>query len=162
VQGNFAPETALEMLLSKTGLRARYVRSDVITLSSPSSPDADQPPIHALAIGAPDMALDTLRIHAAAEAPDDDELATYVGVIQGDIQRALKKVARLRDKDYHVGVKLWVDSDRVVQRAELFRSSGDPTSDVVIASALRGLALSESAPANTPLPIRFMIEIRSF
>jgi hypothetical protein len=162
VHGKFAPEAALQLLLGKTNLKVRYIRSDVITLSAPSSQDADQPPIHGLGMTAPDMALDVLRIHGTAEAPADGQLTAYVSVIQGDIQRALKKVARLRDKDYHVGVKLWVDSDRVVQKAELFRSTGDTQSDVVIASALHGLALSEAAPANIPLPIRFMIEIHSF
>ena len=161
VRGNFAPETALHILLGKTGLKVRYLRSDLITLAPPSSSDADLPPVQALAI-APDMSLDTLRVHGTAAASDDDQLATYVSAIQGDIQRALKKIARLRNKDYHVGVKLWVNSDRIVQKAELFSSTGDDESDSLIASRLHGLMLSETAPADTPQPIRFMIEIRSF
>lgn len=158
VQGEFTPEAALQMLLADTDLRVRYTRANAITVSPNSAPDADRPPAHALASA--DMALGTLNVSGGTDSGDRSRMGEYIGVVQADIQRALKKAGKARGGDYKAEVKLWIDQSRTVQRAELSRSNGDRDRDASVASALQGLVLSQPVPANTPQPLRFMIAIR--
>ncbi len=159
VDGELMPEVALRKLLADTDLRIRYSRTSAVTLAPASAPDPDEPPAHPLATA--DLALDTLRVSGTPEPSDHSRLGEYIGVVQADIQSALKKVAKTRRGDYRVAVRLWVDPSRTIQRAELDGSTGDRDRDSSIASALQGLLLSQQAPPNTPQPIRFMIAIRA-
>jgi len=158
VQGELTAETALQMMLANTDLRVRYTRASAITISLASAPDIDEPPSTVLVPA--DIALNTLTVSGGPQ-PDRGRMDEYIGAVQSDIQKALKKTARGRMGDYRAEVKLWVDQARTVQRAELARSNGNQDRDTIVVSTLRGLVLSHPAPANTPQPIRFMISIRS-
>ncbi|MBV8924426.1 MAG: STN domain-containing protein [Bradyrhizobium sp.] len=158
VEGKFNPEAALRTLLAETDLRIRYSRSSAVTLAPASAHDPDLPPEHPLA--ATDLALGTLRVTAASDSVDRNRLGEYVGAVQSDIQKVLKK--RLSSRaDYRFAVKLWVTPLRTIERAELDTSTGDHDSDSTILDTLRGLTLSQQAPPNTPQPIRFMISVHA-
>jgi hypothetical protein len=159
VQGEFTADAALQMMLANTDLKVRYTRASAITIVRASDPDADEPPEHALASA--DFALNTLNVNGGTPAGDRNRMDEYIGTVQADIQRALKRTARGRVSEYRAEVKLWVDQSRTVQRAELSRSSGNKDRDTIVVSTLQGLVLSQPAPTNTPQPIRFMISIRS-
>ncbi len=158
VEGELAPDVALRKLLASTDLRIRYSRPTAITLAPASAPNPDDPPADVLASA--DMTLDTLRVSDTA-ASDRRRLDGYISAVQVDIQKALKKVAAAQHGDYRVAIKLWVDPSRTVERAELEGSTGDRDRDGAITNALRGLVLSQAAPANTPQPMLFMISISS-
>jgi hypothetical protein len=158
VEGEFAPEVALRALLANTDLRIRYSRPTAITLAPVSAPNPDDPPADVLASA--DMTLATLRVSSTA-APDRRRLDGYIDAVQADIQKALKKVVATQHGDYRVAVKLWVNPSRTVERAELDGSTGDHDRDSAISDALRGLVLSQAAPANTPQPMLFMLSISS-
>ncbi|WP_225704709.1 STN domain-containing protein [Bradyrhizobium cenepequi] len=158
VNGEYTPQAALLMLLADTDLRVRYSRTNAVTLAPASAPDPDEPPIHPP--GSADITLGTLRVRGTSDASDRN-LGEYIGLVQSDIQKALKG-GRNRRGEYRVGVKLWVTpSSRTVDRAELDGSTGDVDRDSSITEALRGLVLSQQAPPNMPLPIRFMISIHA-
>jgi hypothetical protein len=159
VQGEFTAEAALQMLLADTDLKVRYTRASAITVAPISTPDVDEPPAHALATA--DLALGTLNVNGGTSNPDNSRLGAYIGVIQADIQKALKKAAKTRSGDYRAEVKLWIDQSKTIQRAELSGSNSGRERDALVASALRGLVLSQAAPANIEQPIRFMISIRA-
>jgi hypothetical protein len=160
VEGEFTPEVALRTLLADTELRIRYSRSNAVTLAPASAPNPDEPPGQPLLSA--DMALETLHVNGAADAVDRGRLGEYLGVVQSDIQKALKRVSRNGRGEYRVAVKLWVaSSSRNVERAELDGSTGDRDRDSTIAEALRGMTLSQQSPPNTPRPIRFMISIHA-
>jgi hypothetical protein len=159
VNGEFTPQVALLMLLADTDLKVRYSRSNAVTLARASAPDPDEPPINPPVSA--DITLGTLRVRGTSEASDRN-LGEYIGLLQSDIQKALKKSGRNRRGEYRVAVKLWVTpSSRVVDRAELDGSTGDLDRDSLITESLRGLVLSQQAPPNMPLPIRFMISIHA-
>jgi hypothetical protein len=158
VEGEFTPDAALRTLLADTDLRIRYSRSSAVTLAPASAQDPDLPPDRPLA--STDLALDTLRVTGTGDSIDRNRLGEYVGAVQSDIQKVLKK--RLNGRaDYRFGVKLWVTPSRTVERAELDGSTGDHTRDSTILDTLRGLTLSQQAPPNTPRPIRFMISVHA-
>jgi hypothetical protein len=158
IEGEFTPEAALLALLADTELRIRYSRSSAVTLAPASAPNPDEPP----GLPSADMVLETLHVSGAAEAADRSRLGEYLGAVQSDIQRALKKLGRNRSGEYRVAVRLWVtSSSRVVERAEIDGSTGDRDRDSTIADALRGMILSQQSPPNMPRPIRFMISIHA-
>lgn len=160
VDGEFPPEAALRLLLADTDLRIRYSRSRAVTLAPASAPDPDAPPV--LPLASTDMALETLHVTGNPDAADHNRLGEYIGTVQSDIQKALKRIGRDRKGEYRFAVKLWVSpSSRNVEKAELDGSTGDRDRDSTISEALRGMTLSQQAPANSPRPIRFMVSIHT-
>jgi hypothetical protein len=109
------------------------------------------------------MVLETLHVSGPSESSDRNRMDEYVGVVQADIHRALKKAGGNKRGEYRIALKLWVAPlSRIVERAELDGSTGDQDRDSTIAEALRGMTLSQQAPPNMPRPIRFMISIHTF
>jgi hypothetical protein len=159
VKGEFMPAAALRVLLAETDLKVHYSRASAVTLAPASAPSPDDPPVHPWASA--DMVLQTLRVSGADESANHNRLAEYVGSVQSDIQNALERVGKTRRGEYRVAVKMWIDSSRVVQRAELEGSTGDRERDSSVVGALRGLLLTRQAPPNTPQPIRFMISMHA-
>lgn len=159
VAGEFTREAALRALLGNTDLLLRYSRADAVTLSDPSIAAPDEPP--GVLPAAADLALDTLHVAGASNrAPDRTALANYVIAIQRDIQDALRNSPAARGGGgYRVGVDLWVDASRAVERTQVFRSTGDPDRDIAIVSALQGLTFRQSPPDDTPQPVRVMIVV---
>lgn len=158
VEGDFAPEDALNRLLAGTELKVQYIRPDAITLSLPSAED-DKPPVSPLASA--DLSLGTLRVRATSDGEDIGRLHDYSESVQIDIQKALQKNNRTRGGNYRAVLDLWIDPSRTVQRTELLRSTGDQERDTAVASALRGLTISRPAPTNTPQPVRVVIVVKS-
>jgi hypothetical protein len=159
LQGEFTAEAALQVLLAETELKVRYTRARVITVAPVSAPDANEPPAHALASA--DLALGTLNVSGRVDNGDRNQMGAYIGAVQADIQKALKKAGKARGGDYRAEVKLWIDQSRTIQRAELSRSNGDRERDTSVTTLLQGLVLSQPAPVNMPQPVRFMIAIRA-
>ena len=158
LEGTFTRDSALRILLTDTDLVVRYTRANSITLA-PASIDGDEPP--AAVFAKTDLTLDTLRVRSTVERADARQLRAYEGIIQADIQQALKKDSRTRNGSYSAGIKLWIDGPRTVRRTELFRSSGDLDRDGAIGRLLDGLVISQAPPANTPQPVLVMITVRS-
>jgi Secretin and TonB N terminus short domain len=158
VEGNFSSEAALRILLSGTDLAVHYTRPDAITLTAPSA-ESNMPPAHLLTNA--DLSLDTLRVRSSADTADETYLHEYSGVVQSDIQSVLRKNDKTRSGHYQFGVKLWVDSSRIVRRTEFFRSTGDRDRDAAVVQALQGLVISRAAPANTPQPVHVMVVVKS-
>jgi hypothetical protein len=158
LEGTFTRDHALRILLTDTDLMVRYTRANSITLA-PASIEGDEPP--AAVFAKADLTLDTLRVRSTVARADAGQLRAYEGVIQADIQQALKKDGRTRNGSYSAGIKLWIDGPRTVRRTELFRSSGDLDRDGVIGRLLDGLVISQAPPANTPQPVLVMITVRS-
>lgn len=158
VDGEYTRDAALRLLLANTDLVIRYTRSNSITLV-PASADPDAPP-EAVFGGQVDLTLDTLVVRRQRPSSDPSQLRAYSGIIQSDIQHALRKEAKTRSGAYSAGIKLWIDNPRTVRKTELFRSSGDQERDETIARVLDGLQVSQAPPANTPQPVMVMITVR--
>lgn len=158
VDGEFTRDAALRMLIADTDLTIRYTRANSITLVQASS-DPDAPPDAVFGAQA-DLALDTLLVRRPRPGSDPSQLRAYSGVIQSDIQHALRKDAKTRNGAYSAGIKLWIDNPRTVRKTELFRSSGDQERDETIARVLDGMQVSQAPPANTPQPVMVMITVR--
>ena len=158
VEGNFTPEAALNLLLSGTDLRVRYIRPDAITLAHASA-DSDGPP--SAPFPTADLSLGTLRARALSDGDGAARLRDYSESVQADIQQALRKNAKTRAGSYRAVLDLWIDPSRTIQRTELFHSTGDLDRDTAVATVLRGVTISRPAPVNTPQPVRVVIFVKS-
>jgi hypothetical protein len=160
VQGKFAADAALNLLLTGTDLKVRYIRPDVITLALPNADDAA---VTSSSAGAPapmDLYMETLRVHGSHD-DDGARLQDFSRSVQMDIQNALQKNAKTRDGSYRAVLDLWIDPTSTIERTELYRSTGDRDRDAAVATTLRGVVISRPAPANTPQPVRVVIVVRS-
>lgn len=158
IDGEFTRDAALRMLIADSDLTIRYTRANSITLVRASS-DPDAPP-DAIFGSEVDLALDTLLVRRPRPSSDPSQLRAYSGVIQSDIQHALRKDAKTRNGTYSAGIKLWIDNPRTVRKTELFRSSGNQERDETIARVLDGMQVSQAPPLNTPQPVMVMITVR--
>ena len=160
VQGKFAADTALNLLLAGTDLKVRYIRPDAITLALP---DADGPgAVSSVAPSASsDMSLGTLHVRGSRDGDEAARLRDYSQSVQMDIQNALRKNAKTRDGSYRAVLDLWIDPASTIERTELYRSTGDRERDVAVATTLHGVTISRPVPVNTPQPIRVVIVVRS-
>ena len=158
VEGTFAADTALNLLLKGTDLRVRYIRPDAITLAPPSMEGVSRAP-PAVQPAASDLSLGTLRVRGSGGS--DGRLQDFSQGVQMDIQNALRKNPRTRDGSYRVVLDLWIDAARTIERTELYRSTGDRDRDAAVAATLRGVTISRPAPANVPQPVRVGIVVNA-
>jgi hypothetical protein len=158
VEGTFAADTALNILLKGTDLRVRYIRPDAITLAPPSMDGVSRAP-PAVSFAASDLSLGTLRVRGSSGS--DGRLQDYSQGVQMDIQNALRKNPKTRDGNYRAVLDLWIDSARTIERTELYRSTGDRDRDAAVAATLRGVTISRPAPANVPQPVRVSIVVNA-
>jgi len=77
-------------------------------------------------------------------------------------QRALGQEKSLKDKNYKVVVKVWIDASGRVTRTVLVDSTGDARADEVLKDALRDMrALREGPPGDMPQPVRLRVTSRA-
>jgi hypothetical protein len=158
VEGEFAADAALNLLLKETELRVRYIRPDAITLALPSAEGVNySPPATPLAVS--NLSLGTLRVRGSSD--DAARLQEFSQRLQMDIQNALRKNPKTRDGSYRAVLDLWIDPARTIERTELFRSTGDRERDAAVAATLRGVTISRPTPANTAQPVRVVIVVKS-
>jgi hypothetical protein len=158
VEGKFTADAALNLLLKETELKIRYIRPDAITLALPTAEGVNYaPPTNSLA--ASSLSLGTLRVRGSSD--DTARLQEFSQRLQMDIQNALRKNPRTRDGSYRAVLDLWIDPARMIEQAELLRSTGDRDRDAAVAAALRGVTVSRQVPANTPQPVRVVIVVKS-
>lgn len=158
LRGEFTLEEALSALLAGTDIKVRRIGSDAITLA-PVSDGVELPPPRLFAPA--DLSLDPLRVQPT---PDEDEqwrMQAYSETVRNDIAGALRRNARTRSGNYRVGVDIWIDESRRVQRTRLFRSTGDAERDAAVNATLQGLVISREAPANMPLPLHVLVVVTS-
>lgn len=82
--------------------------------------------------------------------------------VNSAFQQALGREKALKDKNYKVVVKIWIDAGGKVSRAALVDSTGDARADEVLKDALRDMrALREGPPAGMPQPVRIRVTSRA-
>jgi len=82
--------------------------------------------------------------------------------VNSAFQSALAREKALKNKNYKVIVKVWIDSTGNVTRAALVDSTGDARADEVLKEALRDMrALRDSPPADMPQPVKIRVTSRA-
>jgi len=89
------------------------------------------------------------------------QLAFFSNALQRHIQDELARNRKLKQSDYRVTVKVWINADGAIRRAELVGSTGNADTDRAIRTALTELGPMRTAvPENLPQPIKLRITNR--
>ncbi len=89
------------------------------------------------------------------------QFAFFSNALQRHIQDELARNRKIKLRDYRVTVKVWINADGTIRRAELADSTGNPDMDNAIRTALTELGpLRSAVPENLPQPIKLRITNR--
>jgi hypothetical protein len=130
IQGVLDIETALRTMLEGSGLAARTIAVNTISIV--------QPP--------PDPALSQAK-RAALQ---------YYGFMQAGIMDALCRSAKAKPGNYHATMQYWLDRSGRIAQFKLIGTSGDAERDSAVAEAIRMVAF-EPRLASLPQPITLVI-----
>jgi hypothetical protein len=132
VRGKLKAEEALQLLLSRTGLTARFVDSGSFTLVPTPTPPA-------------------------ADAPSDiPRYATYSAMLQNAAKRALCRQADARPGYYRTAIQIWIAPSGSVERVVLVSTTGDVATDKALSDLFGALSLG-APPAGLPQPATLLI-----
>lgn len=138
VRGRFTAQEALAMLLTGSGLMARYARSDAFTLQLP---DVSQPP---LSRGA--AARNAARINNS-----------YATALQQAIEASLCRSPLTRPGSFRALVQVWVNPDGVIEHSRLVSSTGDEQRDEALVRSLGAARVERPAPSSLRQPVTLLL-----
>jgi protein TonB len=82
--------------------------------------------------------------------------------VNSAFQDALAREDALKDKNYRVVVKVWIDADGKISRIAAVDKTGDEKVDALIKDVLRNLkTLREQPPADMPQPLKIRVTSRA-
>lgn len=138
VRGRFTAPEALAMLLTGSGLMARYARSDAFTLQVPQ---VSQPPA---ARGA--AARQAARINSS-----------YATAVQQAIEASLCRSPVTRPGSFRALVQVWVNPDGVIEHSRLVSSTGDEQRDEALVRSLGTARVERPAPSSLRQPVTLLL-----
>jgi hypothetical protein len=138
VQGEFTRASALQSLLSGTGLAARFVGDQGFTLVSLPSAEADADP--------------SSRAGLARR-----RFGGYSAVLQAGLRKALCRSEETRPGTYRFLGLFWIGALGTISRTELVTSTGSSARDAALLTALQGLAIGEAPPPDLPQPVTLLL-----
>lgn len=138
VHGRYSAPQALGVLLTGTGLMARYARSDAFTLQVPevSTPASTRGP----------KARGAARINSS-----------YATALQQAIERSLCRSPQTRPGSFRALVQVWVNHDGLIEHSFLVTSTGDLQRDEVLVRTLASTQVERPAPSSLRLPVTLLL-----
>ncbi len=138
VRGRYTAQEALAMLLTGSGLMARYARSDAFTLQLP---EVSQPPQTAGA-----AARNATRINNS-----------YATALQQAIETSLCRSPLTRPGSFRALVQVWVNRDGVIEHSRLVSSTGDEQRDEALVRSLGTARVDRPAPSSLRQPVTLLL-----
>lgn len=138
VRGRFTAQEALAMLLSGSGLMARYARSDAITLQLP---EVSQAP--------------SSRATSARSAKRINN--SYAAVLQQAIETSLCRSPLTRPGSFRALVQVWVNAAGVIEHSRLISSTGDAQRDEALVLSLGATRVERPAPSSLRQPVTLLL-----
>ena len=138
VRGRFTAQEALAMLLTGSGLMARYARNDAFTLQLP---EVSPPPA---ARGA--AARNAARINNS-----------YATALQQAIEASLCRSPLTRPGSFRALVQVWVNPDGWIEHSRLVSSTGDEQRDEALVRSLGTTQVERPAPSSLRQPVTLLL-----
>ena len=129
VRGRFTAQEALAMLLTGSGLMARYARSDAFTLQLP---EVSQPPVTRGA-----SARNAARINNS-----------YAAALQQAIETSLCRSPLTHPGSFRALVQVWVSPQGLIEYSRLVSSTGDEQRDEALVRSLGAARVERPAPSS--------------
>lgn len=147
VSGAMQPREALVLMLTGTGLTARFTSAGAVVIYAGSTSAVTLNPITATA--AP----------VVGRAGVNAEARAYAEAVQRQTVEALRQDAGLSGGDYALSVRLWVSEQGAARRVEILRGSGDAGRDADFMALASGLRFPVPPP-DLPQPMRIEFRVR--
>jgi len=147
VSGAMTPRSALVLLLKDTGLSARFTSAGAVVIYASTTSAVTLNPLTAIA--APIVGHDAV----------DPVFLAYAEVVRRRIADELRADTELTDKDYRIGLRLWVDADGRPTRTEILSGSGEVERDKRFLR-LAGATTFPVPPPRLPQPLRIEFVVR--
>ncbi|WP_431700096.1 secretin and TonB N-terminal domain-containing protein [Pseudomonas sp. BR20] len=138
VRGHFTAQEALAMLLTGSGLMARYARSDAFTLQLP---EVSQPP--------------ATRGAAARNAARINN--SYATALQQAIEISLCRSPLTRPGSFRALVQVWVSPQGLIEHSRLVSSTGDEQRDEALVRSLGTARVERPAPSSLRQPVTLLL-----
>lgn len=138
VRGRFTAQEALAMLLTGSGLMARYARSDAFTLQTP---EVSPPP--------------ATRGAAARHAARINN--SYATALQQAIEASLCRSPLTRPGSFRALVQVWVNPLGVIEHSRLVSSTGDEQRDEALVRSLGTARVDRPAPSSLRQPVTLLL-----
>jgi hypothetical protein len=147
VSGEMTSGQALRALLVGSGFVIRYAGPRSVTLVRPSTQNAETSVVR---LGTLHVQADALRIG------ENPRFAAYAKQVLDDVKKGLQSDAHARRGRYSLKLRLWLTSDRRIERSEILDSSGRPEIDATVLRRLQLIVLSAAPPPDLPQPLVFV------
>lgn len=138
VRGRFTVQEALAMLLTGSGLMARYARDDAFTLQLPA---VSQPP--------------ATRGAAARNAARINN--SYATALQQAIEASLCRSPLTRPGSFRALVQVWVNPQGLIEHSRLVSSTGDEQRDEALVRNLGTTRVERPAPSSLRQPVTLLL-----
>ncbi|WDU65503.1 TonB-dependent outer membrane receptor [Pseudomonas poae] len=138
VRGRFTAQEALAMLLTGSGLMARYARSDAFTLQMP---EVSQPPV--------------TRGAATRHAARINN--SYATALQQAIEVSLCRSPLTRPGSFRALVQVWVNPEGLIEHSRLVSSTGDEQRDEALVRGLGTTRVERPAPSSLRQPVTLLL-----
>ena len=138
VRGRFTAQEALAMLLTGSGLMARYARDDAFTLQLPA---VSQPP--------------ATRGAAARNAARINN--SYATALQQAIETSLCRSPLTRPGSFRALVQVWVNPQGLIEYSRLVSSTGDEQRDEALVRNLGATRVERPAPSSLRQPVTLLL-----
>ncbi|MGA9703426.1 secretin and TonB N-terminal domain-containing protein [Pseudomonas sp.] len=138
VRGRFTAQEALAMLLTGSGLMARYARSDAFTLQMP---EVSQPPV--------------TRGAAARHAARINN--SYATALQQAIEASLCRSPLTRPGSFRALVQVWVNPQGLIEHSRLVSTTGDEQRDEALVRGLGTARVERPAPSSLRQPVTLLL-----
>ncbi|MGY2135001.1 TonB family protein [Pseudomonas reactans] len=138
VRGRFTAQEALAMLLTGSGLMARYARSDAFTLQTPQV--SQPPPTKGAA------ARSAVRINNS-----------YATALQQAVETSLCRSPLTRPGSFRALVQVWVNPNGVIEHSRLVSSTGDEQRDEALVRSLSAARVQRPAPSSLRQPVTLLL-----
>ena len=138
VRGRFTAQEALAMLLTGSGLMARYARGDAFTLQLP-------------VVSAPPVA----RGEAARRAARIN--SSYATALQRAIEVSLCRSSLTRPGSFRALVQVWVNPQGMIEHSRLVSSTGDEQRDEALVRSLGTARVERPAPSSLRQPLTLLL-----
>lgn len=137
LKGRFSADRGLRVLLSGTGLMARYARTDAFTLQVAQVAEVPLP-----------------KGLSASEPVQVSN--SYAVAIQASLERSLCASPLTRPGSFRALLQVWIGRDGAVQHSRLVTSSGDVRRDAALLESVQHLKIERSPPSALRQPVTLL------
>ncbi len=138
VRGRFTAQEALAMLLTGSGLMARYAREDAFTLQVPQA-----------------VQVPSARAVSARNAAWVNH--SYATALQQAIEASLCRSPLTRPGSFRALVQVWISPDGLIEYSRLVSSTGDEQRDEALVRSLGAAQVERPAPSSLRQPVTLLL-----